>query len=377
MRPHRSFGKRRAALGALLVLVLAVFACAPATPAAKPAAAPPSAEAGVDARGVVVRKPGEALPDYLARLHEAAKREGEVVMYHSSDPREMSQYAEGFEKLFPGIKFTQIQASESAILERALTEGRAGRTQADVYLGSTDDQAEMADAGLLVEYRPANEEFVDPAYVLKGEPYIVRGYLSFHVAYNTNLIKPEELPNTWEGFTEPKWRGKLAIDQDAFEWFAGVVHYMGEQRGLEFMRKLALQQPRLVQGATLRTELLAAGEFPVALDLYGHRIKTFMSRGQPIAAKVPNPEPIVALTATVGVTKDARHPNAARLVLEYYLMDEAQQLYANQNRATVRLSGVAHPYPELIKDGKFSLLAPRTLDYDKAARQFREIFIRG
>jgi ABC-type Fe3+ transport system substrate-binding protein len=92
---------------------------------------------------------------------------------------------------------------------------------------------------------------------------------------------------------------------------------------------------------------------------------------------VPNPEPIVALTATVGVTKDARHPNAARLVLEYYLMDEAQQLYANQNRATVRLSGVAHPYPELIKDGKFSLLAPRTLDYDKAARQFREIFIRG
>lgn len=331
----------------------------------------------VSAQDVVTRKPGESVDSYIQRLYEAAKKEGKVVYYHSASKEEMDAIREGWQKLFPEIELTEVQASSGTILERALLEGRTGRVQADVYGGAAGDQAALAAENLTALYTPANEEFIDPAYKFPGKPYTATGYLSFHITYNTDMVKEEDVPKTWEDFLDPKWKGKIAIDQEGFEWFCGVVTYMGKEKGMEYMRKLAAQKPKLIRGATHRTELLSAGSFPISLDLYGHRVQQFMDEGHPISALMPHPAPISAVIDMASVMKGAPHPNAARLMLEYFLMPEGQQVFLMQNKPGVRVEGVEHPYPDLIEGVEFSVLGPETVDFNQCSRDFVRVFIRG
>ena len=324
----------------------------------------------------VTRKSGESVDHYINRLYDAAKKEGEVVYYHSASQREMDAIRKGWNKLFPEIKLTEVEASSGTILERALVEGRASRVKADVYGGAAGDQAALAAEKLTEVYEPANAEFVDPNYRFPNKPYIATGYLSFHVAYNKNMVKESEMPKDWEGFLDPKWKGKLAIDQEGFEWFCGIVTHMGEEKGMNFMRQLAKQNPKLIRGSTHRTELLSAGSFPVALDLYGHRVKAFMEKNTPVRGLIPHPVPMPAVVDMASVLKGAPHPNAGRLMLEFFLMPEGQEVFLMQNKPGVRVKDVKHPYENLIRGVKFSVLGPETVDFNKCSRDFVRTFIR-
>jgi len=329
-----------------------------------------------NANEIVTRKAGESIDSYIKNLYAAAKKEGEVVYYHSASKRELEAIRKGWNKLFPEVKLTEVEASSGTILERALVEGRASRVKADVYGGAAGDQAALAAEKLTEVYEPANAEFVDPNYRFKGKPYIATGYLSFHVAYNTKMVSASEMPKDWQGFLDPKWKGKLAIDQEGFEWFCGIVTHMGEEKGMNFMRRLAQQNPKLIRGATHRTELLIAGSFPVALDLYGHRVKAFMEKGSPIRGLVPHPVPMPAVVDMASVMKGAPHPNAGRLMLEFFLMPEGQEVFLMQNKPGVRVKDIKHPYENLIKDVKFSVLGPETVDFNQCSRNFVRTFIR-
>jgi iron(III) transport system substrate-binding protein len=324
----------------------------------------------------ITRKSGEGVDAYIKRLYDAAKQEKEVVYYHSASKSEMEAIKKGWSKLFPEIKLTEVEASSGTILERALVEGRAGRVKADVYGGAAGDQDALAAEKLSAVYRAANLEAVDPDFRFEGKPYIATGYLTFHIAYNTKMVSKAEVPNTWDGFLDPKWKGKLAIDQEAHEWFCGVTTHMGKEQGLAFMRKLAAQNPKLIRGSTHRTELLSAGSFPVSLDLYGHRIKAFMEKGSPIAAVVPHPAPITTVVDMASVMKGAPHPNAGRLLLEFFLTPEGQEVFLTQNKPGVRVKDVNHPYPDLIRGSKLQVLAPETADFNQCGRDFVNIFIR-
>jgi len=261
--------------------------------------------------GVVVRMDSESVDDYIARLAEAAAQEGTVAYYSSASDEEIQIIMTEFGKLHPDIQFEPVSASSGTILERALLEAESGNVRGDVYGGAAVDQVALENIGALADYRPANEEFVDADFLMDG-PYSATGYLSYHPAYNTDLVSEDELPDEWMGYCDPEWDGRLAIDQEGAEWVAGLLRGMGEDEGLAFLECLAANNPRLVRGSTNRTELLAAGEFAVQLDGYGHRIKQFEEEGAPIAAQVPSPAPLPVVLDMSSIFQDAPHPNAAR-----------------------------------------------------------------
>jgi iron(III) transport system substrate-binding protein len=334
------------------------------------------AEEGVDANGVVVRKDGEAVDDYIDRLYAAAQEEGQVQYYQPADEEEVQAVVDKWNEVFPEVELVPVSASSGGIVERLLVEGRSGRGQADVFSGSAGDQAVVAAEDLLVEYRPANEEFVDPQFVFEGEPYIALAYLSRHVAYNTDKVQAGDLPSDWEGFLDPKWKGQLALDQDSFEWYAGVTDGLGEQ-GDDFMTRLAEQDIRLVDGTTLRTELLAAGEFGVMLDGYGHSLKEFIDEGAPIEVMTPQPGPIPVILDMFAVMKDAPHPNGARLAAEFFLSEEGQQIFYDEDKPGVRVEGYEHPYADYVEGAELNILGPQTVDFGEASQKYRDIFVRG
>jgi iron(III) transport system substrate-binding protein len=361
------------------MLLIAQLAALPLVAACGGAEAEPSGGSAIDGMqdGVVVRKDGEAIDAYIDRLYEAAKEEGKVVLYTPATEKEIEDYQIQWKKAFPEVELEIAGGTTDGILERALVEGQSGRTRNDVMQETMAEKRLLEDEGLLADYRPAHEEFTDPAILdtdYAGTPFFS---LTLHVAYNTDLVDPGELPTDYEGFTEPRWRGKLAIDLNATEWVAGLIQAMGEKKTTELLRGLVANDIRLVQGTSNRTEQLANGEFEVMLDGYGHSLKEYIDKGSPMAVADPHPEPLTQMLGFMNVMKDAPHPNAARLFSEFILMDAGQQVPLNRNKLGARVASAENPspYPDLFGGADPVPIGPE-VDFDQARKMFEEIVVR-
>lgn len=327
--------------------------------------------------GIVVQMDGESREDYLARLYEAAAEEGEVAYYQSAGDDELNSIVSAWEAAYPDVEFVPVSATSGTILQRAILEAESGNVQGDVYGGSAADQAILDGVGALAEYRPVNEEDVLDEYKMDG-PYVATGYLTYHPAYNVDMITEEELPTDWMGYCEPEWKGQFALDQEGGEWTTGILYGLGEEEGMALLECLAANEPRLVRGSTNRTELLASGEFPVMLDGYGHRLWEFEQQGAPIRAQRMSPAPLTVVLDMAGVFNDAPHPNAARLLVEFFLTPEGQQVFLDQNKAGT-LSSLENPYAELMGDNpdQLAVLGPEEADFDTGFQVFTDVFLDG
>ena len=147
----------------------------------------------------------------------------------------------------------------------------------------------------------------------------------------TDYLRNERLTarNMWE-LTEPKWKGRIAIESTDAEWMGGLVNSLGEQRGMTFFRKLSEQKPDVRKGHILLAQMVAAGETDVGLTIYNATAQSLKQRGAPIDW-VPI-EPTLARPQGVGVARNAPHPHAAALLADFILSPEAQTLLNSMGR---------------------------------------------
>jgi iron(III) transport system substrate-binding protein len=143
-------------------------------------------------------------------------------------------------------------------------------------------------------------------------------------AYNTKLVRKQDLPKTYADLLDPKWKGKLGIEAKNDDWFATVVHLIGsEQQGLRFFQELVAKNgisPR--QGHTLLNNMVVSGEVPLALTVYNYMPEQAKKKGAPIDWFAI--EPAVARANAIGVARNAQHPHAALLFYEYLLGPDGQ-----------------------------------------------------
>lgn len=323
---------------------------------------------------VVTRKAGEPAADYIQRLYEAAQKEGTAVMYTPSQESEVQALQSAWKKLFPKVDLSVTAGSTDEILQRALVEGRSGKTKCDGYQGSPAELTTLKAASLLETYRPAEEAYSDPAWVNKTEPWSTDFELAYVVAYNKNMVPdPSALPKTFDGFTDPKWKGNFAMDLDATEFVTGLIGYMGLSKATALLQGFRSNGVRLVSGSSTRTEELANGQFSVQLDAYAHTILKYIKKGSPIGVPVPQLQPVTSVLGLMAVTKGAPHPNGARLINEFALTQQAQQAYAAQNKAGAR-KGFSDFYSNVLGGMK-----PRPLgfsaNYNQASQVIKQVLV--
>lgn len=326
--------------------------------------------------GVVVQMDGESREDYLDRLYEAAQEEGTVAYYSAANSSETEVIIENWNEMYPGIELEPVSASSGTLLERAVLEAETGRMQGDVFHASSADVAVLDAAGAWADYRPVNAADVADEFKAEGEP-VPASYLTYHPAFNTNLVSEEDLPDEWMGYCDPEWKGRLAIDQEAADWAAGILAGMGEEDGMAFLECLAENEPRLVRGTSNRTELLASGDYAVMLDGYGHSLLEFEEGGAPIRAQRPSPSPLPALPQFEMVFEEAPHPNAARLLSEFFLTPEGQEAWLNRNKAGVLAGDERQPNKDLVAGAEVVYLNPGDTDFEAAYQIVTETFIQG
>src|SRR5262249_53162778 len=142
--------------------------------------------------------------------------------------------------------------------------------------------------------------------------------------------KKSELPKSYQDLLDPKWKGKLGIEAADVDWFQATVTELGEGRGLKLFRDIAAKNGFSVRkGHTLLTNLVAAGEVPMALTVYGYKAKQLKDEGAPIDWFVIPPQ--IGRFQGIGMARPAAHPHAAALFVDWVLSDDGQRILANRD----------------------------------------------
>lgn len=117
------------------------------------------------------------------------------------------------------------------------------------------------------------------------------------------------------------------MEDERYRWFAYTLDKLGEEKGLGFMKRLAARKLSFRHGDTLIAQLLAAGEFSICVVCYGYRIELMKSKGAPVDWNAD--EPVTASGSTISLAKQAPHPNAAKLLVDFILSKEGQTILAS------------------------------------------------
>jgi iron(III) transport system substrate-binding protein len=138
--------------------------------------------------------------------------------------------------------------------------------------------------------------------------------------YNTSVVKPETLPKTYADLLAPRFKGMLGVEADDYDWFGMVLGLIGEEKGLKLFRDIVAKNGLSVRkGHTLLTNLAAAGEVPIGLDVFMQNVDVAKKNGAPVDWFLISPA--VARFNAVAVAKHARHPHAALLFYDFMLSD--------------------------------------------------------
>ena len=267
--------------------------------------------------------------DRLQRIAEAAKREGELTIYTSTPVEDMKVLTAAFERKY-GIKTKVWRASSEKVLQRAVAEARAQRFDVDAFDTNGPQLEALVREKLLTPVWSPSLASLVPEARFAHQSWVGTRLLIFVLAYNTKLVRKTELPASYDGFADPKWKGRLGIEAEDSDWFATISTLMGEAKAETLFRSIvAANGVSVRKGHTLLTQLVASGEVPVALTVYNYKAEQLKNQGAPIDWYVI--PPAIARANGVGVAARAPHPNAALLWYEFELGEEGQRLLMSRD----------------------------------------------
>ena len=300
-----------------------------------------------------------------------AEGEGKLMFYASFNATDTKVLTDGFKQLYPKIDATFYRATDAQLMERMLTEARAGRYLWDVMMSSSFYGYNLKKRGMLAPYDSPERKFYRDGYKDPQATWtsIFTNYGA--LGFNTRNVPKTSIPKSYGDLLKPEWKGNIGIDSRAYEWFGTMVKAMGDEKGMAYMRELA-KQAQLRNGRTILSQLVAAGEFKGALSAYSTQFEQMKSAGAPVDWVYLNP--VFANIHPTGISAKAAHPNAAKLFIDFVLSKRGQDLLRGLNRIPDRID-TPPEQPRFIEGIKPAFAPNEVLEnFESYAKQFHDIF---
>src|SRR6201990_2139405 len=264
-------------------------------------------------------------------LIEAAKKEGTLVLYSSMDLPVGEKLGKAFEAAYPGIKIQIERSGSERLFKRVAQEFSSDIHAADVI--NTSDASHVIpwkNNGWLMPFVSEDiaRYFPEIYREADGMAATSRIYLS-SIAYNTNLVKPEDAPKSWADLLDPKWAGKMVKGHPAYSGTIMTATFqLVREFGWEYYEKLAKQRVMQVQSSTDPPKKLSLGERAVMADGNEYGVVLLKEAGQPVEPIYPT-EGTPTISGPTGIFASAPHPNAAKLFQAWLHTRETQQFFAD------------------------------------------------
>jgi iron(III) transport system substrate-binding protein len=308
-----------------------------------------------------------------AQVKELADAEGKLMFYATFNAADSKMLADGFRQAYPKIEPSFYRTTDAALMERILTESRAGQNLWDVAVTTSFYGHNLKKRGLFATYDSPERKYFREGYKDPQSAWtsIYTNYAAF--GYNSGTVAKTAVPKTHADLLKSEWKGQIGLDSKAYEWFGTMLKVMGEEKGLAFMRELA-RQSQLRAGRTLLAQLVAAGEFKGALSAYSQTFEVLKPSGAPVDWVYLNP--VFANIHPAGISSKAPHPNAARLFMDFILSRRGQEIVGAMNRIPDRID--TPPQQARLMEGVKPAFAPIEVleDFQRYGKMFDEIFAR-
>jgi len=298
-----------------------------------------------------------------------AGREAKVAVYSTMSLDESERVLAEFGRKFPFLKVSVYRTGGAALLNRVLSEDRAGKQDFDLLMGRGDMVLPMKSRALLAAYVSPEQRFYDDD-LKDPQGYWTAMYISpIVLGFNTRMVPAREAPRKYEDLLDAKWKGKLSLDSTGYALLMGLKRARGEMKAIEYLTQLADQKPIIQRGNTARLQLTVAGEFPLLIT-YNYVVEGFAAKGAPIDWVAL--EPVVVQINPVMIAAKAPHPNAARLLMDFVLSRKAQEILRDLKLVPARSDVEPRP-SRLFKGFKRQVVNPNEEEVEKHAKEYMKI----
>src|SRR5881397_2061519 len=255
-------------------------------------------------------------------LVEGAKKEGKVSFYTGLIVDQVVRpVKDAFEKEYPFLQVEFFRGNAERLVQKMLAEYQAKRYDVDIIDGTVSPTMVRRAGYLQRFYSPVLAEY--PADLKDPQGYWGTTNLYFFATgYNTKMVKLNEIPKTYEDLLNPRWKGQMmwstSRGSGAPIFVGTILNTMGQEAGKAYLQKLKGQNIAKSTASNRQIlDLVIAGEFPIALHIFNHHAYISKAAGAPVEWQPL--EPVTATNNSVGVAKNAPHPHAAMLFLDFML----------------------------------------------------------
>jgi iron(III) transport system substrate-binding protein len=314
----------------------------------------------------------------IKALEEGAKKEGELTWYVAHYTSEGAEdLGRGFTEM-TGVKVNVVRTTAQVAYQRLLQDLKNNQTICDVF-SSTDvgHYVRLAAEGRFEKYMPETEAKILPTF-RNFDPagfYHATSAGLVVLTYNSTKVKAEEAPKKWQDLLDIKWKGKVSIGHPGFSGYVGTwVLTMKNLYGWSYFDKLEKNKPQIGRSINDTVTALNAGERQVAAGADGSTLFS-ASRGNPLAVSYPT-DGSVLIIAPSAIMKGTKHPNAAKLFMEYLYSVEAAKINAKHFAIPLRAEVPSPPGAKPISEIK--TIRPTVAEIDKGIpeviEQWRDTF---
>lgn len=252
-----------------------------------------------------------------------AQKERELVIFGTALVGQFDKFAEPFKRRYPFIKTQYSRTTGEALTTKILQETAARQLSADVILINNYTQRLFMKKNIITPYAPPGAGNF-PAGFIDAQGYWVGFYLvPYAITYNTALVARANAPKSFDDLLQPKWKGQISLEREEYLVTQSHMQHMGSQKAIEYFKRLARQEPILVNGHSKQAVLLTAGEFPIVIYSDIARTEELKRKGAPV--EWVRAEPHVTVLVSGAITRESRRPAAARLFMNYLASDEGQK----------------------------------------------------
>jgi iron(III) transport system substrate-binding protein len=281
------------------------------------------------ALAVMGLRPASAQADHIAELYAKAKQEGEVTWYSVYWPSDRSEkHGALFTKAFPGVKVNVVRSTAQVAYQRLSQDLQANAANCDVF--ATTDMGQyvaLKDRGVLLPYKMKSIDQIDSRFhnVDPDDAYQIVNATTVGLAYNTNKVKPEQAPKSWKEFIDPKWKGQSVVGHPGFSGFVGTwVVQMNKLYGWDYFEQLAALKPHVGRSIIDTVTVQVSGERSIGASPSALVLRN-AAQGNPIAVSYPEEGSVLMISGSA-ILKNSKHPNAAKLFMEFlYSADTAAE----------------------------------------------------
>lgn len=296
---------------------------------------------------VASAKPNAMSDADVSKLYAAAKKEGTVTWWTAHYAQSAAdRVRDAFKAKYPGIEVQFIRQTAQVVFQRLTQDLKSNVHELDVF-ASTDEShyVTLKQQNVLAQFVPADINKVPPAlrHLDPDETYQI-GALGF-VILNYNTQKAQPPPHRWTELVQPKWNNQVTLGHPAFSGYVGNwVVAMNDKYGWQFFNNLAKNNPKIGRSINDTVTDIVGGERLVGAGPDNYSLER-KAGGNPIDIVYPDDDSIL-ITSPVAVMKQAPHPNAGRLFMNFmYSKEYSQALVKSYNyplRTDVAAANGAH-----------------------------------